>query len=1034
MLQIDTKPGGVISAKITPPTLRTPVLHRPRLYERLQQGLQRKAVIVAADAGFGKTTLLAGFLQTYPRRTIWYRLDPNDSDPATFLGYILAALKLQLRRRIPIDVSLAGSWDTATRMLVQALEGVRGECLLVLDDYHLLRHTPDVTEGMAFVVAHLPPSVHLALLTRLQVDLPLARWRAAEEILELGPDDLRFTPVELRELLVNLHGLALSDAALHLLSARTEGWAAGVILTLHALRARGVQEATQAIAELSGTSREIYDYMAQEAFDRQPQEVRHFLRATSVLSRFSADLADRLLDADTGRAIIRHLEASHLFVVPIDRRWTWYRYHHLFQEFLQRRLEEDEPEAIPDIHRRAGEVWEASGDALEAVQHYAACQQVEEVARILDADGEGLWVRGQFETLWSLIEQLPQPILKRHPSVAMLKGLLLRHFGKLEEAVIYLDMARRGLRGMGEAQATNYLGQTYMWLADHDRLQALATEVGSAERFRPEARARILDFLARAREVEGALHEAVSAYRQGIALARQAGDAWGEIRNARECAIVLGEIGDFDQAMVLQREGLLQTREKGWAHEAGHFATDLARTLMQLGRWAEGQRSLTVAEDRSRLGPCRRLLGEILHLKGELALQRGDGPAARASFEDVIRSAHEDPARVRLAGFLGLSRSLREDARGEGGSYAVLAVELGARISPYHHGLALLNLGTLEGNPEHVRQAVSLFQRCGARPSTALAQIHLAALRRSQDADESRRLVQEAIGSADSPERVEFLLAHETLPLLRPFIKDPLIGGQVSKFLAGFPQVLLPLYIRMLGPFEVHCGDREIPPRAFGRRATRQLFKYLLLHRRRPVTREEIMEALWPDSEPRRAANVLKARLSLLRRVLQPDLREGRPSAFLLARGGTLQFDTRSPHWIDLDEFERLAGRGEPSGLAEALDLYRGDLLEEDRYEEWTLAERDRVRTMYLKALASLASLHEEGRRIEASLTLWQRLVEHDPCAEQGYQGLIRCCLALGRRSDALRAFEQCRTRLRQELGVDPSPETQALLARPTSR
>jgi DNA-binding SARP family transcriptional activator len=300
--------------------------------------------------------------------------------------------------------------------------------------------------------------------------------------------------------------------------------------------------------------------------------------------------------------------------------------------------------------------------------------------------------------------------------------------------------------------------------------------------------------------------------------------------------------------------------------------------------------------------------------------------------------------------------------------------------------------------------------------------------------DVARRSVREAIEMVGTGAQAEFLLAHEVLPLLQRFVKDPVIGGGVRKFLDGFPPALQPLYVRMLGPFEVSRGGAEVAAGAFGRRATRQLFKYLLIHRRHPVTREQAIEALWPKSEPRDAANLLKSRLSLLRRALQPHLGEGQPSAFLLAREGTLQIDPRSPCWIDADEFERLADRGDPDSLAEAIELYRGDLLEEDHYEEWTLPERDRLRDVLLRALASLASSHEAASRPEVAQAFWRRLVELDPCAEHAYQGLIRCALALGRQADALRAFEQCRSRLSEDLGVDPAPQTRALIGGLTSR
>ncbi|HXF82970.1 MAG TPA: AAA family ATPase, partial [bacterium] len=234
--------SSIWSPKLSPPPLRGVTLHRPRLYARLAEALGGPVTLVAGEAGFGKTTLVAGYLQTADRPAVWYRIDPLDSDPALFAGSLLQGLRARVSRsawrRAQRSLSLATDWPAAIRILLGAIAAVYDELIVVLDDLHLLDH-PTLDEGLRALVEGLPPQVHLAFLTRRRPALPLARWRTQGVLSEITTDDLRFTPAELRALLVDLHHLPLTDASVHLLVAKTEGWAAGVTLALHTALAQG---------------------------------------------------------------------------------------------------------------------------------------------------------------------------------------------------------------------------------------------------------------------------------------------------------------------------------------------------------------------------------------------------------------------------------------------------------------------------------------------------------------------------------------------------------------------------------------------------------------------------------------------------------------------------------------------------------------------------------------------------------------------------------------------------------------------------
>ncbi|MDR7485880.1 MAG: hypothetical protein QN187_11175 [Armatimonadota bacterium] len=295
-------------------------------------------------------------------------------------------------------LSLASDWNAAAGLIALAPHRLQRDVLIVLDDFHALA-APSLTESMIRWIDSLPPRAHLAILTRVVPDLPLARWRAQGRLAELGPDDLCFTVPELRALLVDLNGLPLSDSSLHVVAAKTEGWPVGIVLALHAARAKGAAAASQVLRSLTGSTREIYEYLALEAFARQPSETQQFMMATAAVTRFSIPLAGALLGTTAGRTreILDHLERSHLFIVPLDRERRWYRYHHLFQEFLQRTAAEREPDRMREVHRTAAAWWEREGEAVEALSHLVEAGQCEHAAVLLERVGLDMVAKGHLE-------------------------------------------------------------------------------------------------------------------------------------------------------------------------------------------------------------------------------------------------------------------------------------------------------------------------------------------------------------------------------------------------------------------------------------------------------------------------------------------------------------------------------------------------------------------------------------------------------------------------------------------------------------
>lgn len=379
----------LLETKLYVPRLRRGLVARPRLIERMGRGAESKLTLLSAPAGFGKTTLLTEWLAAAPageRSVAWLSLDQADNQPVSFWTYLVAALQaaapgvgaralslLQRPQPPPIETILA--------TVLNELNAVPNDVVLVLDDYHVI-DAHDIQDGMAFLLEHLPPQIHLVITTRADPALPLARLRARGELVEIRAADLRFTPDEAAAYLNEVMGLGLAAGDVAALEGRTEGWIAA--LQLAALSMQGRDDVAGFIAGFAGDDRYIVDYLVEEVLHRQPEHVRSFLLETSILAHMTGPLCDAVTRQDGGKATLEALDRRNLFLVPLDDRRQWYRYHQLFADVLRARLLDEQPGRVPELHRRACEWYEEHGDRSEAIRHAMAGGDVARAADLVE--------------------------------------------------------------------------------------------------------------------------------------------------------------------------------------------------------------------------------------------------------------------------------------------------------------------------------------------------------------------------------------------------------------------------------------------------------------------------------------------------------------------------------------------------------------------------------------------------------------------------------------------------------------------------
>ena len=429
-------PPTLLATKLFGPPARPERLARPRLHDRLERGLEARLTLIAAPAGFGKSTLVGtwqAMARDEPVAVGWVSLDETDNDPPRFWSYLLAALEnaapgtagpaiaaLQSPQPPPIE-----------RVLTSVVNAVAarddpGHLVVVLDDYHVIS-APRIHEALARFLDYLPPRLHLVILTRADPPIPLARLRASGQLVELRAEDLRFTAEEAATVLERTAGLVLSGAEVDALAGRTEGWIAGLHLAALALRDRDDPGAF--IRTFSGSNRYIVDYLASEVLARQSPEDEAFLLRTSILERMCGELADAVLAdegdaAGSGRRRLLALERASLFVVPLDEARKWYRYHHLFGDVLRQRLAQDTPaDTVARLHVRASAWFEREGLVHEAVRHALDADDRDRATRLIERAGIRLVVGGEVQTVLGWLDRLPEVHLRTRPRLCVTDAL-----------------------------------------------------------------------------------------------------------------------------------------------------------------------------------------------------------------------------------------------------------------------------------------------------------------------------------------------------------------------------------------------------------------------------------------------------------------------------------------------------------------------------------------------------------------------------------------------------------------------------------
>lgn len=671
----------LLQTKLHIPRLRPSLVPRPRLVQQLKTGPAGKLILISAPAGSGKTTLIASSVADGGFPVAWLSLDKDDNRAGRFLAYLIAACR-KAAPRVGDEAAqlLTAAPQTPAGLiltsLINDLDASDQTMVLVLDDYHVIS-SQAVHEALTFLLDHSPAALHLVIASRSDPPLPLARLRARGQMVELRAADLRFTGAEAAQFLNDVMGLHLDAKAITALTKRTEGWIAG--LQMAALSMRDREDVSGLIQGFSGTNRYILDYLLEEVLTREPEAVQTFLLQTAVLTQLTGPLCDAVTGTANSQEMLEQLERRNLFVVPLDDDRRWYRYHHLFADLLQARLQQTEPDQPARLLARAATWCEANGRLAEAITYALSAHDFAGAATLIERIWGETISRGEVETVDSWLQALPADVVRNSARLGVARCWVLWFQGRIsqiEAPVVAAEQAVDALSEPVDAELPAQLAALRAFVARYD--QALETAVSHAERARrllPEtlpprtgAQLRSLVFLALASAYDGGgeLAKAADAYAETIRLSRLGNSAAGVTGITYRLAGVLRLLGRLRDAEAACREALAFVEAQGMARlpATGILHLALSEVLVEQNELAAAEQRLLQATQLSHTAALGQWSGRLTAIRNaapalaRLRLAKGDVAGGLTAVQEARASLPEPPSPLAAAELLALEANI----------------------------------------------------------------------------------------------------------------------------------------------------------------------------------------------------------------------------------------------------------------------------------------------------------------------------------------------------------------------------------------
>ncbi len=1083
----DTMSGGTMSgypiqlAKVQRPVLREEILARVRLLDWLHVKIHNRVILVLADAGYGKTTLLADFSRRTRLRTLWYRLDEDDRDWVSLLSHLVAAGREHDQGFAPATAAMLGDMAVGGRTFEATLEVFLRElpsiathgAVLILDDFHVVDESPDARVIARELVARAPERLSIVFASRRTPTIPLAKMRASGELAELGTDDLRFDGGEMACLFRETYGRALDADVLTEVAARTEGWAASLQLVQAALRDRSPAEIRRFVNGLSGADHELYDYLAEEVVGDLPEDLQHFLMCTSILQVVTPDLAEVVtgLDSLEVARLTTAAERLTLLTRPFRRARGPQRYHPLVREFLEERLSTNSGgAAVRRLHLAAGGALTGT-DWKGASFHFGEAGDTTAVMGILNSAIPAIMGSGQHSLAVARLDRLTPATWS--PGLRLMRARLEMQRGDYEAAIQSSDSVLAAVDPASQEGEHALLNLVTMHVNAGQSSEVIPTlrrltESTSSEHLRliADAVRLMIDAGGEGSNDELTRHLQTMADRQRGVHPHYFGVTMLNL------SIVSALQDEPETAIVLADEAVIALEETSSRIELSSALMAKATALVMVGRWDEAEPTIKRALS---LGQAEAQL-ELAELHDSFGSPEHAWP--------ILERFVDFPLMTPIDRWALVVQTSRYFARRHEHRQAVATMsrlEHGTEVAvPGHRGARLTTQAYLAASAESSEageladEAFRVSNRQAAHRWRRVAELVRAFVSSKSDFPRITRLVGEvapwnvtfvadlvtrrlddfqelewnvvAAAARLHPERWRFVLRDQIdsaalgsgmnaarlletvgersdIQRLRRYARRQRkvpgassLGRPLSRRLADL------VVVEDQDRIVIHIGQRQIPGASI-RRKVLALLCFLLTKPDFSSTREQVLDALWPDLDPLDALNSLNQTVYFLRRVLEEnyvdDLSPGyvHHNSDLVWLDGKLVF-SRSNDCRRL--LKALPIVPTPDQVFELADHYHGRFALDFEYEDWAAPYRDWLHSSFLEVIEKGVSGDLESGHFARGIKLARRVLDIDPNAEQVEVSLLRLYRASGAHAAAAEQYAHYANSMRELLGLEP--------------
>jgi ATP/maltotriose-dependent transcriptional regulator MalT/DNA-binding SARP family transcriptional activator len=1048
--------------KVLLPSKQPSLLHRRRLVDFIHDHIDRKLILVSASAGYGKTSLLVDFAHDAELPICWYSVDEADRDPRVFLEYLIASIRQQFpdfgtrtESALTTTAEANSQLKTLLSALVNDIHNVPDYFAVIIDDYHFLDESPEVNTLVDDLVRYLPENCHLIISSRTLPHLTFSRLIARQESVGLGTAELRFTAVEIRTLLKQAHSLEIPAEQAEELARESEGWITAILLTTHTIW----QGLVSSMVQARGAGGQMYDYLADNVLGQQPLEIQRFLKDSSILKEMSPTLCNALLDSHNSFEMLRLIEKRNLFVSRLEGDEPWYRYHHLFQKFLQDKLRLEELERFNALHCRAAELLQRMKNHEEAIRHYTEARAYTEAAEAIQQVAEVTFKASRWETLAGWIDSLPDEITHSNPELPWFRARVYTEMGQLSQALASFDLAHAEFERKGDrsgvsrvlvrrAIALRFAGRVEEAIKD---CQAV---VSNLDGHHPSTAAMAHKNLGICYGMKGDYNRSVAELERALKLYEQCGDEYDVALTRHDLSVAHWGLGHLAKADLELERAIEYLRREGRAANLASALNNAGFRQHCRGRFNKAveilKEALAVAREVSYL----RIEAHALASLGDVYRDLRDLRQALDLYQQALKVARQaDEAVVEIYALNAMSNIYRLEGKLDKAwelAQASLAASQSQQLS-FHAGLAQLSLGVIcyeRGEAQQalgwLEKALQRMERSGSKHELARVHFHLAQAHFLLKAFQSaRRHLLQILELIDELGYDQFIAveARRARPLIQYAASRRLGGdrfaqimektekappkGKISPPPTTVVSTLPQLEIRALGTPQILKDGTPVGKGEWQTATAEELFFYLLAHPE-GQPRERITDVFWPELPPARAKSTFHSTVYRLRRATHMEMLAFDRSS------GTYELNLEMHYWYDVEEFEKLLevaprnGESRAEALRQAITLYQGEYME-GFYSDWCLPKRRTLEKQYLDALSELAHWCIDRGSYDEALELCEKALQKDSYYEEMYRLMMKCYSLLDQPSRVPQVYQRCATVLGEELGIEPTAETVAL-------